>query len=346
MIKSPKSIAIALLLNAAACVPVSQKVEKPTVISHQVFVSKIRKGAKIQLPAGSIVQLNAEVYLPTGVTITTDPNNPATIVRSEESYGLCVQGASITIENVVLDFAMRGVWREYQTMISFKFPQHRDREPDAPIRDVTIRNVTFIDSSPPKERNTKDSWAINLAHNSPESLRNIKILHCKQMAPRIQLTGNGQGTGGIDGLEILHNFVSHGHANSIAVSSNTDDAAFQNFLIAHNELRHCTSIGVFVGLDGGKGNKKINLKNVVIADNHIELAPDSGDFPHCIFIRASSRCEGLMIARNVCNTANAKGKARWLGVQGSRTSPGEFALKDNVCFGQCSKVVSNMIETK
>lgn len=314
---------------------------------HEAFVSRIKKDATIYLQAGSVIQLKQEVRLPSGVTITTDKNNPARIIRSENStFGLCIQGESITIENVILDFAMLKKWRQFRSMIAFKMPSHLNLKPDSPISDVTIKNVTFVDSSPPNTRTTKDSWAIDLAHNSPSSLKNIKILGCMQLAKRIQLTGNGQGVGGIDGLQISHNYVESGYANSIAVSSSTDGAVFQNFLISHNDLRNCLNIGVFVGLDGGKGDKAISLRNVVIAANNIELARKSGSFPHCIYVRAPRECDKLIIASNVLNTLAASSPhSRWLTLLGNKTTPGSYRLIDNVRFGRSSLVVSNMKES-
>ena len=316
------------------------------VMRHERFASQIKKNATVHLRAGSVVQLDKEVRIPSGVTITTDKTNPATIVRSDSStFALCIQGESVTIENVVMDFAMLGEWKDFRSMISFKMPGHLGIKPDLPIRDINIRNVTFIDSSPPETRSTKDSWAISLAHNNPESLRNIKVTGCKQLARRIQLTANGQGNGGIDGLEISHNYIEFGEANSIAVSSSTHNASFKNFLISHNQLRNCLNIGIFVGLDGGKGKKTINLQNVVISDNLIEMAPDSGPFPNCVYIRATGRCEDLLIARNIFDTTHASSlNSRWLTLQGSKVTPGSYQLIDNIRLGSGSLVVNSMKE--
>ena len=336
----------ALCISPATASAFQASYPKTHIVRHEAFVSQIKKNATIHLRAGSIVQLKSEVRIPSGVTITTDENNPARIIRGNQStFALCVQGESITIENVILDFAMRGQWKDFRTMISFQMPGHIKKKPDSPLRDVTIRNVTFVDSSPPIERSTKDCWAISFAHNSPESLQNIKVLGCKQMARRIQLTGNGQGAGGIDGLEISHNYIEFGEANSIAVSSSTNDVSFKNFLISNNQLRNCLGIGIFVGLDGGKGDKTVNLQNVEISDNAIELAPEAGPFPNCVYIRASGKCEDLLIARNVFDTTRAtRSKPRWLTLQGSKNSPGEYRLKDNVRLGPSSKVENDMNE--
>jgi hypothetical protein len=121
---------------------------------------------------------------------------------------------------------------------------------------------------------------------------------------------------------------------------------FENFLIAHNELRNCTSVGIFVGADGYKGNHPISLKNVAIVDNLIELDSDSGSYPHCIYIRATSKCEGLTIARNAFNTLAATGSPRWMTLQGNQATPGTYQLKDNLYFGPSALVVNSMSEVQ
>lgn len=341
------TIAIALLFCLSANAQIFDSTENDTlVIPHADFVSRITRGATVYLPAGLIVQLDEEVYLPSGVTITTDENNPATIKKNPNvASGLSIQGEGITVENVVMDFDMQFVWGEYKSCIAFKIPAHTELVPDAPIRDILIRNVTFINPTGPEERDLlNDSWAIDFAHNSPESLKNIKVLNCRQLAPLIQLTGNGQGVEGVDGLEICHNFIEFGMTNSISYSSSTHNNAIKNVLISNNVLRFCQNVGIFVGQDGSDVDYNISLDNVVIADNYIEMDRESGEFPHCIAVRATAGCSGLHLARNVCNALYASGNVRWATLQGSVDSKGTYSLQDNVLLGPSSLIVNNLTE--
>ena len=307
----------------------------------------IKPGQTIKLKAGAVVQLEGNVYIPSGVTITTDWKNPATIKRAENArLSLCVQGENITIENVILDYAMLGKWRKFASMISFKIHAWSGLTPDNPIKNIKIDNVKFINSSPPKERERGDCWAISLAHNSPEALRNIRITNCQQLAKSIQLVGNGQGHGGIRGLEISHNYCQFGKANSIAVSTSSgDNVVFEDFLIADNELLRCEGLGIFVGLDGGKGHHPITMRNIEIVRNIIEVDTKDWKFPFFVYVRTAGPCTGLNVSDNTMDsTLTWDSQPRWLTLFGQEDSPAEYRFENNTFLGSGSTVIRNAID--
>jgi len=81
-----------------------------------VFANQNRR---VVLPAGSVWQLDEGIRIPTGVTITTDPDNPATIIHPPGQQGcIFIQGADITFENFICDFKNGEVWFPFQTFFS------------------------------------------------------------------------------------------------------------------------------------------------------------------------------------------------------------------------------------
>ena len=293
------------------------------------------------------IQLDGSIYIPSGVTITTDQANPATLVMDRKVVsGLCVQGESIKIENVTIDFGMGGVWLPFRAAISFKFPSFKHKTPDAPIQNVTIDNVTFVNSSPPVERkDSRDSWAISFANNSEEPLKNIVVKNCRQLAKQVQLTANGNGHG-ILNLQITDNYCEHGHANAIAVSSAVDGGFFKNILIARNELRQCTSIGIFVGVDGGKGLPSLQLQNIIITENHIEMSSNSSKFATAILIRPLGSCTGVNIRRNFIDTRQktTDSSPHWFSLQGRPKFEATYRFEDNILLGRGINIIRHATE--
>ena len=331
-----RSIVLTILISLAASSAFAQNPFKA-----------IKPGQTIKLKAGAVVQLEGNVYIPSGVTITTDATNPATLVMDPSVvYGLCVQGRDITIENIVLDFNMQGEWRPFRAPISFKLPAFRNRLPDAPIENVTIDHVTFINSTPSKTRPGKgDSWAVSFANNSPEPLHNIVVKNCRQLAKKIQLTANGNGHG-ISGLRILDNYCEYGHANSIAVSSGVEGGLFENILIARNELRQCTGIGIFVGVDGGKGLPSLDLQNIYIVQNHIEMAAESPKYAMAILVRSNGDCKEIDVLRNTIDTTRKAKNSwpRWFSLQGQEQFETTYRFKDNTLLGRGTNIVRHATE--
>lgn len=316
-------------------------------ISIKNSFQDLKSGDTVILPAGEIVQLVGMLNIPSGVTITTDPANPAVILMDRSVvYGLCVMGKDITIENVVIDFNMGGEWLPFRAAISFKFPGFRKEFPDSPIENIIIDNVTFINSTPPVERqSSQDSWAISFANHSEEPIKNIVVKNCNQLAKEIQLTANGNGLG-ILNLQILENYCEFGHANAIAVSSGVEGGIFENIIIARNELRQCTGIGVFVGVDGGKGSPSLIINNVQIFDNHIEMASDSPRFSMSILVRPGGDCEEINVFRNLIDTTRKDplSSPRWFVMQGQEGFTVTYRLFDNILLGRGSNVIRNAQE--
>lgn len=254
-------------------------------INQQEFDAALAEGGRIDLPPCSIVTLSRATKIPDNIHLTTSKTDPARIVRSQNSsYGLVVNGSNITIEHVVIDFNTGAAWKDFLAAISFKPPAHIGGAARI-IDQVTIDNVSFVDSMPPKVRTGRgDNWAISLSNETETGLSNILLRSNRlENRPHTQLVANGYGKG-IDGLEIVDNFVRYGESNAIAVSSKVHKSVFRNITIDNNQIIDADRIGIFVGRDASSGIVDVLFENVCISNNRITMKPRA-NYPSAVYLR-------------------------------------------------------------
>ena len=344
-------------------------------------------GGTITLDAGDVIQTTGFIRIGSNVTITTDANNPATIrhVGTSSSWMFGILGENVTIENVILDWNMGGSWRQFCVLIGFSQPGFGGPLPGglypAPtetIRNTLIDNVTFINSGVEtlhpnysgENVPNGDCWCISLNCNenfpaNTTPLQNVIIRNCTHLSPTTQLTANGWGAGGIDGLTICGNTIDRGHANSIAVSmaGGVGPRTHKNITITNNTINNALAIGIFVGRDGTDQVLEVALENIIITDNHIDHSPDfpqgtppMGEtpavfvFPLGIALRATAGLDatsGIVIARNTIDVSDADNPndpdyqaPRFLVLAGA----GTYSQFDNTYIGTGSLDVSDWTE--
>lgn len=313
-------------------------------ITHDAFKAMLDRGGKVVLPDCSVVMITDTIKIPSNVTITTNPRNPATIRRdTHKTHTLAIAGSNIVIENIKYDFNSQEVWTKYVVGIAFKYPTWWGGAPPEKIENVVIQNVTFFDSTPPTERTPGDNWCINLTHTTGVPMRNILITkNTHVQRPFTQLVAGGHGNG-LDGVEISHNTVNYGESNAIAVSSFRKNGDFLTNITVHgNRLINSGPIGVFIGRDGNRGGR-IHLRNVCVTKNHITLRAHTR-FSHGVYLRGTGENRGIYVNNNIIDaspSARAGHSPRHYTLQ---MTPGtKVNMYGNEFLGKASKVVSGGI---
>jgi len=252
--------------------------------------------AAVLLPAGEYL-FDRPVSLVSNVALVGQGCDATKIVRTPNSRDqvlIEVKGVSnVRVQGIQFD---HNSGRPFTTSISLR---------GAGSSDVAILDDCFTDSRPVTAGG--DRWAVSLGSGSVTPSQRVWIGR-NDVSGGLQLTANGGP--GVSVLRIVDNQVRGGRNAGLAVTTLVRGGAFNDVLIARNQIIDSQGLGIYIGPDKA-GASASAFANVVVSGNIIRGF--TGQFPIGIYIRAAGlSSDGITVSGN---TLDAAGRKETIGIQ-------------------------------
>jgi polygalacturonase len=264
---------------------------------QNALAAAARQGASaVFLPAGEYL-FDRPVSLVPNVALVGQGCSATRIVRAPRSRDQVlveVKGVSnVRVQGIQFDHVSGN---PFTTSISLR---------GAGSTDVVILDDCFTDSRPVIAGG--DRWAVSLGSDGDTPSQRVWIGR-NDVSGGLQLTANGGP--GVSVLRIVDNVVNGGRNAGLAVTTLVRRGAFNDVLIARNQIINSQNLGIYIGPDNAIANGS-TFANIVVAGNTIRGF--TGRFPIGIYVRAAGMStDGITISGN---TLDGVGRKETIGIQ-------------------------------